>query len=77
MNYAEAIQRNLNSNRPYSEGLDFIEAISIDSYVSDPIKQISRKSRIGQSSVGQDFTLSDNSKVQFSLAYDNVTVGKE
>ena len=77
MNYAEDIQKNLDNNRPYFENLDFIEAVSIDSYVSDPIKQISKKSRIGLCSIGSELTLNENSKIQFSVCFDEVTVGKE
>jgi hypothetical protein len=77
MNYAKEIQKNLDNNRKFNEGLD-IDAISADSYVCDLVRQISsKKSNIISSSIGQDFTLNENSKVQFSLCYDNVSIGKE
>lgn len=45
--------------------------------MADPVLLISKKSRITKCITGRNLTVSDNSKVQYSVILDNVKIGKE
>jgi NDP-sugar pyrophosphorylase family protein len=52
-------------------------SISKDTYVADPVKSIAKKSRINKCIVGTNFSVGDNTKVNFSYLFDNITIEKE
>jgi hypothetical protein len=77
LRYGEQIQQNLDNDRAYYEGLDFIESISMDSYVADPIRNIGDKSRINRCVTGVNIQVSEKSKINYSLLFDDIKIGKE
>lgn len=54
-----------------------LRSISKDSNVADPVKSIAKKSRINKCIIGSNFSVGDNSKINFSYLFDNITIGKE
>ncbi len=76
-NFTNEIFKNINNDRPYFEGLDYIESITLDSLVADPIVNIEKKARVTKSTVGANLSLGANSKITYSLLFENVKIGKE
>ena len=75
--HSEQITKNINNDRPYFEGLDNIEPITLESLVAYPVNSLAKKSKIVKSVVGLNFELGGNSKVTFSLLGDNVKIGSK
>ena len=73
--HSDEISRNINNDRPYFEGLDIIEPITLDSLVAHPIAAIIKKSKVVKSVIGLNLNLGGNSKVTYSMVTNNVKIG--
>ena len=74
---SDQIIKNINNDRPYFEGLDNIEPITLESLVAYPVNSLAKKSKIVKSVVGQKFELGANSKVTYSILGDAVKIGSK
>jgi NDP-sugar pyrophosphorylase family protein len=74
---ADEITKNINNDRPYFEGLDNIEPITLESIVAHPTSTVAKKSKVVKSVVGVNLNLGGNSKVTFSVICDNVKIGSK
>lgn len=72
---ANQIAKNINNDRPYFEGIDKIEPITLDSLVANPITSIAKKSKVVKSVIGSNLNLGGNSKITYSIAGNNVKIG--
>jgi hypothetical protein len=75
--HSEQIIKNINNDRPYFEGLNNIEPITLDSLVAHPVNSLAKKSKIVKSVVGTNFELGGSSKVTYSLLGNNVKIGSK
>jgi hypothetical protein len=73
--HSDEITKNINNDRPYFEGLDIIEPITLDSLVAHPIAAIVKKSKVVKSVIGINLNLGGNSKITYSIVKNNVKIG--
>jgi hypothetical protein len=74
---SDEITKNINNDRPYFEGLENIEPITLESIVAHPTAAVAKKSKVVKSVVGVNLNLGGNSKVTYSIIYDNVKIGSK
>lgn len=77
MNFASAIQANVDNNKQFCEGISEIESISMDSYVADPVNSIGKKCRVNKTVAGMNLKVSEGSKVINCLLFNNIQIGKD